>query len=190
MNADFIVGCRREWKRLGVPLHVAEEMAAELTADLEEAQADGVSATELVGDDPRAFAASWAAARGVGRERRRLRPALIVLATAGAAALAITGTVLLATRTTSQPTQVALPLMAQQTAVRVIVGAGVIRSASNGRGVAFVSPRAVSYSSPAATRSGSRTLDLTLLSTGLAFLILLSLAAPRLGRPPARPAGP
>jgi hypothetical protein len=40
----FVEECRREWKRLGVPDLLAEEMATELEADLAEAEADGVSA--------------------------------------------------------------------------------------------------------------------------------------------------
>jgi len=65
---DFVEQCRREWKRLGVPDSVAEEMAAELAADLNEAEADGISARELLGNaatDPRSFAASWADERAV-----------------------------------------------------------------------------------------------------------------------------
>ena len=65
---DFVEQCRREWKRLGVPDSVAKEMAAELAADLKEAEAEGVSARELLGNavsDPRSFAASWADERAV-----------------------------------------------------------------------------------------------------------------------------
>jgi hypothetical protein len=42
--SDFIEQCRREWKRLNVPDPLAEEMAAELASDLNEAEAEGVSA--------------------------------------------------------------------------------------------------------------------------------------------------
>jgi hypothetical protein len=65
---EFIEECRREWKRLGVPDPVSNEMAADLTADIEEAQAEGGSAEDVLGDsvfDPRRFAAAWAGARGV-----------------------------------------------------------------------------------------------------------------------------
>lgn len=65
---QFIEECRREWKRLRVPDPVADEMAAELAADLEEADAEGAAAEEVLGSgasDPRSFAASWAAERGV-----------------------------------------------------------------------------------------------------------------------------
>jgi hypothetical protein len=65
----FIQECRHEWKRLGVPDSTADEMAAELEADLAEAEADGISATEMVGEsDPRRFAANWARERGLVAE--------------------------------------------------------------------------------------------------------------------------
>lgn len=66
--SDFLQQCRREWERLGVPDAVANEMAADLAADLADAQAEGVSAEEVLGTgvfDPRAFAAAWASERGV-----------------------------------------------------------------------------------------------------------------------------
>jgi len=66
--SDFVEQCRREWKRLRVPDAVADEMAADLAADLKEAEADGASAEEVLGSgatDPRSFAASWAAERAV-----------------------------------------------------------------------------------------------------------------------------
>ena len=65
---DFVEECRREWRRLGVPDPVANEMAADLTADLDEAEAEGASPEDVLGIsafDPRRFAGSWAAARGV-----------------------------------------------------------------------------------------------------------------------------
>jgi hypothetical protein len=81
----YVEECRQEWKRLGVPDLLAEEMAAELESDLAEAQADGVSATEILGEsDPRRFAANWARERGLVREpappkrRRRIWPWIVV----------------------------------------------------------------------------------------------------------------
>ncbi len=78
--STFVEECRREWKRLGVPDSIADEMATDLEADLEEAQADGVSSAEMIGEsDPRRFAATWASERGLVSEqppqqkRRRLR---------------------------------------------------------------------------------------------------------------------
>ncbi len=66
----FVQECRREWRRLGVPDAVADEMAEDLAADLEDAQAEGVALEDVLGggaSDPRSFAASWATARGVTR---------------------------------------------------------------------------------------------------------------------------
>jgi hypothetical protein len=95
--SEFVEECRREWRRLGVPDPVANEMAADLTADLEEAEADGGSAEDVLGNsafDPRRFAASWAIARGVtgspppeGIVVRR--PPLTVVATAVVGLLAL-----------------------------------------------------------------------------------------------------
>lgn len=65
---DFVEECRREWRRLRVPDRVANEMAADLKADLDEAEAEGASPEAVLGSeafDPRSFAASWAAERGV-----------------------------------------------------------------------------------------------------------------------------
>jgi hypothetical protein len=65
---QFVEECRREWRRLRVPESIAEDMALELEADLEEAESEGVSAEDVLGRgaaDSRSFAASWAAERGV-----------------------------------------------------------------------------------------------------------------------------
>jgi hypothetical protein len=64
----FVEECRREWSRLGVSDSVANEMAADLEADLAEAAAEGASPEDVLGTaafDPRSFAVSWAAERGV-----------------------------------------------------------------------------------------------------------------------------
>jgi hypothetical protein len=64
----FVDECQKEWNRLGVPQAAANEMAADLEADLAEAQADGVSPEEVLGNgyfDAKSFAAEWATARGV-----------------------------------------------------------------------------------------------------------------------------
>jgi hypothetical protein len=65
---EFVEECRREWRRLGVPDPIANEMAADLGADIEEAEAEGGTAEDVLGNsafDPRRFAGSWAVARGV-----------------------------------------------------------------------------------------------------------------------------
>jgi hypothetical protein len=101
---DFVEQCRMEWSRLKVPQALAEEMAADLTADLEEAEADGVPVEELLGSgasDPRSFAASWAAERGIIPEPSgptdRGRPRFLVAFTAVAAIAVVVSAVLLAT---------------------------------------------------------------------------------------------
>jgi hypothetical protein len=74
--SSFVDECRKEWNRLGVPEAEANEMAADLEADLAEAQAEGVSPEEVLGNgyfDPRSFAASWAASRGFVRPTRPAR---------------------------------------------------------------------------------------------------------------------
>jgi hypothetical protein len=94
---DFVEQCRREWKRLGVPDPLAEEMATELASDLSEAEAEGVSAEQLLGRsafDPPSFAATWAAERGIvpkqqpNQTRPRRRPVFLSAFT-GAAAIAL-----------------------------------------------------------------------------------------------------
>lgn len=98
--SDFVEQCLREWERLRVPAPVANEMAADLAADLEEAEAEGVSAEEVLGRsafDPRSFAASWAAERGVipsaiptaPHQERASRTPLIVAAVATLAVIAL-----------------------------------------------------------------------------------------------------
>jgi hypothetical protein len=107
--SDFVEQCRSEWRRLGVPDPLAEEMAADLASDLREAEADGVSAEEFLGSsvfDPRSFAASWAAERGIipapsDRGNARRRPLVLVAFTAVAAIALIVAALLLLT---GQPT--------------------------------------------------------------------------------------
>jgi hypothetical protein len=103
--SDFVEQCRREWRRLGVPDPLAEEMAADLASDLGEAEAEGVSAEELLGSsvfDPPSFAASWAAERGIipdppTRAKARRRPLGLVAFTAVAALTVVVAALLLLT---------------------------------------------------------------------------------------------
>lgn len=100
--SEFVDECRREWSRLGVPDPAANEMAADLEADLAEAAAEGASPEEVLGSgafDPRSFAAAWAAERGLvqpprpapaGAPRRSWKAAV----TAAFALIAIVGLVL------------------------------------------------------------------------------------------------
>ncbi len=49
LMSDFVEQCREEWKRLGVPDPLAEEMATDLASDLSEAEAEGVSTEDFLG---------------------------------------------------------------------------------------------------------------------------------------------
>ena len=103
--SDFVEQCRQEWKRLGVPDPLAEEMASDLASDLNEAEADGVSAEEFLGSslgDPASFAASWADERGIipvrpNRGNVRPRSRVLVAFTALAAVTVIITALLLVT---------------------------------------------------------------------------------------------
>lgn len=103
--SEFVEQCRREWRRLGVADPLAAEMAADLTSDLDEAEAEGVSAADYLGasaSDPRSFAASWASERGIiptppGMGQGSRRPPALVAFTALAAITVIVAALLLAT---------------------------------------------------------------------------------------------
>ena len=95
---EFVEECRAEWRRLGVPDPIANEMATDLAADIAEAEAEGGSAEDVLGDslfDSRRFAASWAGARGVTNpppaEPRRHWPVLVVAAAAAVVAVITLG---------------------------------------------------------------------------------------------------
>jgi hypothetical protein len=101
----YVEECRREWKRLGVPDLLADEMATDLEADLVEAEAEGVSAAEILGEsDPRRFAEIWASERGLVSEspprkksRKRLWIALALVLAVLVFFMGIAATALLAT---------------------------------------------------------------------------------------------
>lgn len=102
--SEFVEQCRREWRRLGVADALADEMAADLASDLADAEAEGVSVEEVLGSsasDPRSFAASWAAERGIipapGRRSGRRRPRFLVAFTVLAAIALVVAALLLAT---------------------------------------------------------------------------------------------
>jgi hypothetical protein len=103
--SEFVEQCRREWRRLGVPDPLAEEMATDLASDLREAEAEGVSAEELLGSsvfDPPSFAATWAGERGIipgqpSQGTTRRKPVSLVAFTATAAIALIVAAALLLT---------------------------------------------------------------------------------------------
>ena len=110
--SEFVEECRREWKRLGVQDPVANEMAADLAADLAEAESEGASAEEVLGNsafDPRSFAASWAAERGVVPPRpssyRLVRRPPVVAAIVTIAVVALIGAALAILIATAGPSR-------------------------------------------------------------------------------------
>lgn len=194
MNAKtFVEECRREWKRLGVPAQVAEEMAAELRADLAEAAADGAPAEDLLGTaafDARGLAASWASERGVVPKPsppRRRRTLLVAGSTVTAAAIAVAGAILLASATTTRTTAGFLSFVPRAEPVSVIytgqrvAGGVVLRSIPS-------SPPTTSIA--ATTGSSRRTIGLILLPIGLLALILVTFDAQRPRRRAIRPVSP
>ena len=125
MNDEFVEQCRREWKRLGVRRAVADDMAAELAADLEE----GASPGDVLGSDAgdaRAFAAAWAKERGVIPARGRNARVIVPLLAVALALTTLAGVVLMST--SSSPSHEAgrfvriAPLIAKPTPQRVWVG--------------------------------------------------------------------
>lgn len=153
----FVEECRAEWRRLGVPDSIADEMASDLEVDLDEASAEGVSATEILGEsDPRRFAASWASARGLVPDRRpRRRRSLSTIFAAALAVLIVgmvVGVVLVVeaahpyihtlTRQGQQPVGVPVPLLVglkERQAVALVrakrLGVAVVRVAHRPAGV-------------------------------------------------------
>jgi hypothetical protein len=177
---EFVEQCRREWKRLHVPDPVANEMAAELEADLEEAQAEGVSPGDLLGGgatDARSFAAAWAAERGVASPRERVgNRALLLAALVIFAAIAITGAVLVtvASPSTSRA-QVAVRPMPDLAARRVLEPAppAGVWVESNGI-VTVVTPSGVVLRRDSGDSGDTRTIGLVLLIVGLAGIVPLA----------------
>jgi hypothetical protein len=114
--SEFVDECRREWRRLGVADPVANEMAADLTADLEEAEAEGGSPEDVLGNsafDPRRFAAAWAVARGVTGppvpDRGRMwRPSVAIALTVILAMITVGGGLVLLVGTRGQSFAVAV----------------------------------------------------------------------------------
>jgi hypothetical protein len=132
--SEFVDECRREWRRLGVPDPIANEMAADLTADIEEAQSEGGSAEDVLGNsafDPRRFAGSWAVARGVtgspvSTPQRRPWPALAFGLVGCAALLALAGAVLLGGRQSAAAISSVSGNLARPRSVRVFPGSPIV----------------------------------------------------------------
>jgi hypothetical protein len=139
--SEFVEECRREWKRLRVPRPIADEMADDLAADLQEAEADGASVEEVLGSgasDPRAFAAAWASERGIiprrrtqGIRRPRLLTVVLLLLVALVVAAAVGVVAMLAASGNSQA-----PRSIVATISPSLVPGGIIGTAIDGATVA------------------------------------------------------
>lgn len=121
---EYVAECRREWRRLGVSSQIADEMAAELEADLDEAP----SLDEVLGSDAadaHAFARRWAHERGVvPTPLRGLRPGVAAALTAFALA-AIAGALLMIFASPSHSVRFAIAQVPQIVSVgpqRVVSG--------------------------------------------------------------------
>ena len=134
---EFIEECRREWRRLGVPDPIANEMAADLIADIEEAESEGGSSEDVLGNsafDPRRFAGSWAVARGVTAPRAappptsptRRWPAIAFALMGGAALLALVGAVLVGGRQGSASAVAVRRFVGRPSSVSVFPGSSVM----------------------------------------------------------------
>jgi hypothetical protein len=163
----FVEECRREWQRLRVPAAEADEMASELEADLAEAEADGLSPEELLGQDAPMFAASWAAARGTGRRRR---PRLLLAALAVSLAILISGAALALFGGPAHTVSGVNP-------VTVALGPLPASNPTTAR-VTWIS-RTADFAPPTRTGGGTRTAGEVLLIVGLSGSALVSLSALR-----------
>jgi hypothetical protein len=184
---EFVEECRGEWRRLGVPDPVANEMAADLAADLEEAATEGASPEEVLGSgafDPRSFATAWAGERGViqrplpsGRGLTRTSRLAAAIGTF-ALIIAIVGAVLVIVASPSAPRRLVLA-----SPVAPAASPWVTRRAAPPPGVFTVDGRVVMLSVPAPpstsivaadtndSRVDSRTVGSVLLIVGLAGVV-------------------
>jgi hypothetical protein len=174
---EFVEECRREWKRFGVPDPVADQMAEELAADLDEAEAEGASREDVLGTralDARSFAINWAAERGVMRwpppsGRRLLRRSLVPAATAAFTVIAIVGAVLVIPESASGPQRLVLPPPSARLVARDPIPAPAP--------AVWIGPgdRVVVVAGPVEDSGDTRTVGSVLLIVGLAGVMLLTL---------------
>jgi hypothetical protein len=130
----FVEECRREWRRLGVADPIANEMAADLRADIEEAESEGGSAEDVLGNsafDPRRFAESWAIARGVtalpvSASPRRRWPAVAFGLVGCAALLALGGAFLVGGRQSAAAISSVSRNLARPRSVHVFPGSPIV----------------------------------------------------------------
>lgn len=181
--SEFVDRCRAEWRRLHVPEAVANEMAADLEADLAEAAAEGSTPEDVLGSsafDPASFAAAWAAERGVVPPARpgRSRRARVVATIALPAAVAVVGAVLALTAGSgSARVALARPVAARPFLVRPFRVVGPPRLALR-RGRVFIAPAFRYAVRVRGGDDGQRTAGITLLAVGLTGLVAAALYWP------------
>jgi hypothetical protein len=154
--SQFVEECRREWKRLRVPSTIADEMANDLAADLEEAEADGATAEDVLGSgasDPRAFAAAWASERGIARtpwsDRLRKRWLLFLVAPVLLFLLVVAGGALaLVSFSESSAPRAVTRVSPTQVVVGHIIGTGIFGAKVTPPNVALVEGRPTFLSRP------------------------------------------
>jgi hypothetical protein len=157
---QFIDQCRREWKRLRVPRDLADEMAAELAADLGEATPEEVLGSDAL--DARSFAARWAVERGVSG-RPQSKGLLLMLAILALVALAGVGGALAISASPSH-----LPT------------AGPVWVSMPGNEVRVTAAPVEVRFGPATRSDATRTIGSALLIAGLAGIALLAVASRRI----------
>ncbi|AQT74219.1 MULTISPECIES: hypothetical protein [Streptomyces] len=86
-NAQILAACRSNWEYRGIDDASMRDMLDELSAHLEDAEAAGRTAQDVIGGDVRTFAAAWARAR-TPLPRRVLRATAVGLYYAGCVLLA------------------------------------------------------------------------------------------------------
>lgn len=172
---EFVEQCRREWSRLGVPNGVADDMAAELAADLEE----GASPEDVLGKDAadaRSFAAAWAAERGAVPHRRKVVRIGVLATFTTLALVVIAGALLTLLGSPSKGTRLSLEPAAEASTgpQRVWVGPPVHLKIVAGP-PAIVAPPVVRLASESATGVDERTVGFVLLITGATGLVVATL---------------
>jgi hypothetical protein len=177
---EYVAGCRREWKRLGVPSSIADEMAAELEADLDEAPSlDEALGTDAA--DPHGFARRWALERGaVPTARRGLHPGLAAALVAFALA-AIAGALLMVFSSPSHSERFAIATVPQTVSVleRPAVAAALMAAAAATRSNVRPPPPVLRLATTDDSGVDADTVGLVLLIVGLAGFLPLALLASR-----------
>ena len=177
---EYVAECRREWRRLGVSSPIADEMAAELEADLDEAPSlDEALGTDAA--DAHAFARRWALERGVVPPPRRGLRAGLVAALAAFALAAIAGALLMTFSSPSHSERLVVATVPQTVSVleRPAVAAALMAAAAATRSNVTPPPPVLRLATIDDAGVDADTVGLVLLIVGLAGFLPLALLASR-----------